>query len=375
MKAICDRSALLDAVSSLSSVVVARTPKPILTCIKMSAGDGEMTLISTDLEIALQLTITQVDIQQEGDVVIPADKLLQILRELSEPTVSIETDGNDTHLRGADSHFKVLGYPAGEYPPVQEFPSDDRVTMQIDASDLQQLVTRTVFATARENSRYAINGVLMVQDKKKLDFVATDGRRLAVARGVCTPGKAAPEEEARSIIPTKALSILIRLLGDPEGTVSIAVTENQVLFNIADGGRTAILASNMVDGTFPPYEDVIPKDQDIRVSFNSDTLASAVRQAALLTNEESRGVRLNFTTDSLTLSSRAPELGEAEVKIGLESYEGDEIEIGFNPTYITDVLKIVQTEQIQLELKAPTKPGILRAGDEFLCVIMPVNLQ
>jgi DNA polymerase-3 subunit beta len=374
MKAICDRSALLEAVNALGAVVVTRTPKPILMCIKIAADEERLTLSSTDLEIALQLTVDQVDVTEPGEAVILADKLQQILRESSDATVTIETDGHDTHIKAVDAHFKVLGYPAGDYPPVPEFPGDDRVIMELKADTLIGLVSRTVFATARENSRYAINGVLMSQSKKKLELVATDGRRLAISRGECTPGAAA-DDDVKAIIPTKALSVLTKLLHDPGSPIRVAITENQALFSIGGNGEPdAILSSNLVEGAFPPYEDVIPKDQDKRVSFPVDALSSAVRRAALLTNEESRGVRFAFQGDALTLSSRAPEIGEAEIRVDMEGYSGDEIEIGFNPTYVLDVLKVAHAPEIEIELKAPAKPGVLRIGNEFVCVIMPVSL-
>jgi DNA polymerase-3 subunit beta len=375
MKLICERSALLEAVTALSSVAAARTPKEVLRCVKMTAEDGVLTLTSTDLEIALQFAITQVDIQEDGETVTYADKLLQILRESGDQTVTIESDGNDSHIRGSDSHFKVLGFPPGEFPPIPEFPEDEQITMELPAGDLHQLISRTVFATARENSRYAINGVLLVKTGKQLELVATDGRRLALAKGNCKTGKEAAEE-TRCIIPTKALSVLIKLVHEPDAEVQVALTENQALFRFAEqDGVSAMLSTKTVEGTFPPYEDVIPRDQDKKVVFACDELASAVRRAALLTNEESRGVRLSFTKDLLTLSSRAPELGEAEIKLPLTDYEGEEIDIGFNPAFITDALKVVHTQEVQIELKAPTKPGIIRSGSDFLCVIMPVNLQ
>jgi DNA polymerase III subunit beta len=375
MKLICERSALLEAVLALSSVAAARTPKEVLRCIKMTAGDGVLTLTSTDLEIALQFAITQVDIQDPGETVILADKLLQILRESADQTVTIETDGNDSHIRGADSHFKVLGFPAGEFPPIPDFPADDQITMELSAGDLHQLIVRTVFATARENSRYAINGVLLVKTGKQLELVATDGRRLALARGSCKSGKNAADE-SRCIIPTKALNVLTKLVHEAEANVQVAITENQVLFRFAEAaGVSSMLSTKTVEGTFPPYEDVIPRDQDKKVVFACDELASAVRRAALLTNEESRGVRLSFKEDLLTLSSRAPELGEAEIKLPMAGYEGEEIEIGFNPAFITDALKVIHTQEVQIEMKASTKPGIIRSGSDFLCVIMPVNLQ
>jgi DNA polymerase III subunit beta len=392
MKVICDRGALMDAINLVSGAVAARTPRVQLTCVKLTAtktgGSGDLTLSATDAEVALKLTLTQVDVQQPGEALIPADKLRQIISaEDREPTLTIEVENEVCHIRGADAHFKVFGYPPADFPPIPDFGSlatgtsdhpKAKAMITHPAGSLAQLVARTLFATARENSRYAINGVLLKRDGKRLEMVATDGRRLALARAALTGG----EKDAKPvtcIIPTKALTMLQKLIHEHDEPVQIAVTDNQILFSFgtaASPGR-AVLVSNLVEGAFPPYEDVIPKDQDKKVTFDRDAVSSAVRRAALLTNEESRGVRLAFhgKGKQLELSSRAPEMGEANVKVDLAGYEGDDIEIGFNPQFIVDALKVMNESEVIMELKAPGKPGLIKSGNDFIYVVMPVTLQ
>ena len=210
--------------------------------------------------------------------------------------------------------------------------------------------------------------MLVERDGNKLVVVATDGRRLAMAKGSC---KSAAEGNRTAIVPTKALNMIQRLFNEEDQTVSVKVAENQIMFSADD----AMLASNLVEGNFPPYRDVVPKDGDKKATIHTDLFASAVRRAALLTNEESKGVRLEFKADGLTLSSRAPETGEAEINVEVAKYDGEEIAIGFNPAFILDALKVAQTEEVGLEFKAPNKPGVLRTGPDFLYVIMPVNLS
>jgi DNA polymerase III subunit beta len=393
MKVICDRGALLDAINLISGVVAARTPRPQLQCVKITARKsgkaGEMTLSATDAEISLRLQTSQVDVQEPGEALIPADKLRAIVHaEEGEATLTLESDQDACHIRGADARFKVFGYPPSEFPPIPEF---DRVAagkegkakaiFSHNAGALNNMISRTLFATARENSRYAINGVLMKRDGKRLEMVATDGRRLALCRQNISGGGGGGEAENVScIIPTKALALLQKLIDDPESSVQIAITENQVLFNLGsseEGGKGAVLTSNLVEGTFPPYDEVIPKDQDKKIIFDRDVLSSAVRRAALLTNEESRGVRLKFNggEKQVEFSSRAPEMGEAEINVDISSYEGGDIEIGFNPTFITDALKVIPDAEVIMELKAANKPGLIRSGQDFVYVVMPVNLQ
>lgn len=393
MKVICDRSALLDAINTVSGAVAARSPRVQLTCVKLTAtktaGVGELTLCATDAEIALKLKLSQVDVQEPGEALIPADKLRQIVSaEDNEPTLTIEMTQDTCHIRGADAHFKVFGFPAADFPPIPDFQAvvqggtgapKARAVFTQQAGVLDAIVARTLFATARENSRYAINGVLMKRDGKKLEMVATDGRRLALCR-CAVSGTADKDAKPMScIIPTKALSQFQKLVRDAEEPVHVAVTDNQVLFSFGsdkDPNR-AVLVSNLVEGTFPPYEDVIPRDQDKKITFDRDVLLSAVRRASVLTNEESRGVKMKFTakTKKLELTSRAPEMGESDVKVDISSYEGDDVEIGFNPAYITDALKVLPNPEVIMELKASNKPGLIKSGTEFVYVVMPVNLQ
>jgi len=370
MKVICDRAALADAVNVVGSVVAARSPSPVLLCVKLKAAGGQLMLSATDLEVAMRLGVDQVDVQAEGEALLPADKLAQIVRASDDPTLTLETDDHAVHIRGADSHFKVFGYDPSEAPAIREF-EGMKVSAEIDGGILQTLIARTLFAAAAEHSRYAINGVLFDRDGRKLQLVATDGRRLAVAKGTCHTG----DGKSRTIVPVKALSLLGKLINDPETPVRIALDESQILFQVGQGPDSALLTSNLVEGAFPPFEDVIPKDQDKRVTFEAGALSSAIRRAALLTNEESKGVRLSFHEDKLTLTSRAPEMGEAEIQLDLRDYSGEPVDIGFNPGFITDALKVVGTADVIIELKAPNKPGVIKTGQDFTYVIMPVNLQ
>ncbi|MBO6512363.1 MAG: DNA polymerase III subunit beta [Phycisphaerales bacterium] len=389
MKVICERAALLEAVNQVSGVVASRSPRPQLTCIKLTATTDaqgpELVLSGTDAEIALSVRIARVEVEQEGSALIPADKLRQIISaEDNEPTLTIKSSGETTHIRGADAHFQLHGFDAADFPQLADFSSVSKGSasspaaksiFSLEAGTLDTLIARTLFAAARENSRYAINGVLLVRDGKKLDLIATDGRRLAKCHATID----SKGDPAQCIIPSKALSMIQKLTADENEAVHIAVTDNQavIVFGEDPTDARATLSSNLVEGTFPPYEDVIPKDQDIKVSFNRDVLASAVRRAALLTNEESRGVRLAFNggEKSLELSSRAPEMGEATIQVELAAYDGDDIEIGFNPAFITDALKVVNDSEVMIELKSGNKPGLFKAGSDFVYVVMPVNLS
>ncbi len=394
MKVVCDRDALLDAVNVVAGVVNARSPKPQLACIRLTAevedGAGTLHLEATDAEVALKLSILSVTVEEPGAALVPADKLRQIIgAEDNEPTLTLETDNATVHIRGQDAHFQIFGYNATDFPELPTFASiasgktgpKPKDVFNAPAGTLVTLISKTLFASARENTRYAINGVLMKRDGKNLEMVATDGRRLALCKATIA-GAPKSDKPASCIVPSKALGLLQKLAGDPEEDVAVAVTDTQAVFALgataADGtGARATLASSLVEGTFPPYEDVIPKDQDKKATFDKDVLGSAVKRAALLTNEESRGVRMSFNakTRQLELASRAPEVGEATIQVDLPAYDGDDVEIGFNPQFIAEALRVVPENEVTLELKSSSKPGLIKAGGDFVYVVMPVNLQ
>jgi DNA polymerase-3 subunit beta len=297
---------------------------------------------------------------------VPADKIRDIVRESVDDTLSIEITGDTANIRGQDSHFKIFTQKTSEFPPVPDF--EGEADLEIPGGLLKQLIGQTIFATQKDATRYAFNGVLFAIKGKKLALVSTDGRRLAMSKGDLISDKLT--EGAKVIVPTKALTLLDKLIADPEDTVGMQVRENQVMFHTS----SATLTTNLVEGQFPPFEDVIPKDCDKKMTAATADFLGAIRRAALLTTEESKGVRLQFTKKGLVVTSRSPESGEATVNFPCK-YEGTDVEIGFNPTFLTDALRVVDSDEISLELTASNRPGLLKGGPNFLYVIMPVNLQ
>ena len=368
MKVICNRGALLEALTVAGNVVAARTPKPILQCVKLSAADNALTLSATDLEVAIRYTDNQVQIEQTGEVLVPADKFRDIVRESVDDTLAIEITGDTANIRGQDSHFKIFTQKAADFPNVPGF--EGEADFQIIGGALKQLIAQTLFAAAKESSRYAFNGVLLNAKNKKVHMVATDGRRLAQANGDLLNSSKIDKDGVKAIIPAKALQLIDKLIDDPEEAVGFQITETQVIVHTSN----ATLTSSLVEGQFPPYEDVIPKDCDKKMIASTADFLSAIRRASLLTTEESKGVRLHFSKKGLILTSRSPESGEATINFPCK-YEGSDVEIGFNPQFLVDALRIVDNDEISLELTAANRPGLLKGGPNFQYVIMPVNLQ
>ena len=365
MKVIAQTAALQEALALAGSIVVSRTPKPVLQCIKLIAAEDTLTLMATDLEVGCRYQITAVKVEEPGEALVPADRLTGIVRESSgDETLTIETDKEATHLKGAGSHFKVLGYDPSEYPVVAEFPG--KADFQVPSAVLSDMIVKTLFATAKAHSHYAISGVLWEASGKKLQLVATDGHRLAQVKG-SLPKTASGS--AAAIVPVKLMGLIQRLSTETEDMFEVKIDENQILLRTS----RATLLSSLVQGNFPKYADVIPKECTRKATINTAEFEHRIRQAALLTNEESRGVKLNFQPKVVTLSSRAPETGEAEVQCPIK-LDGDPVEIGFNPSFMIDALRVVDAEEITVEMNASGKPAVLKAGDDFLYVLMPVDL-
>jgi DNA polymerase-3 subunit beta len=301
MKVMFNRTVFQEALALVGSIIPSRTPKPILQCIRLTAEKNRVRLCATDLEVGITYHLDQVEIAEEGDVVIPADKLGSIVRESIDETISLEESEATVHLRGSDSHFTIYGHDPEQYPMVPGF--EGKADLEVTLGQIQEGIEQSLFAAARESTRYALNGVLWEVVGKKLSLVATDGRRLA--RCVVSLQKAGHAPEGRIIVPAKAMSLLEKLSGDSSATVSVRLVDNQ----IAIACEPVTISSNLVEGNFPKYEDIIPKDYEKKITLATGPVLSAVKRAALLANEDSKGIKLALEKGKMTFSSRAPETG------------------------------------------------------------------
>lgn len=370
MKTKLPRQEFQDALTAVATLAGGRTTKPILGCVRLTVGEGRMELGATDGEAALQLGVPTLTVKQSGQTVVQADRLLGIIRELADVEIWLEADSARCIIRGEGSEFKIHVQAVEDFPPLPGF--DDKPDMVIDGEQIHRMIGWTIYAAARETSRYAINGILWEKQGKNLFLIATDGRRLARTGGTFRDCRSS---DFQFIVPSKALSIFERVFPPAkesgEWQVDIKLMPNQVLFRSGD----KVLSTTLVEGHFPKYEDVIPKDSDKRARINRMDFYGAIRRAALLTTEESRAVKLSFSREQLVITSQSPEEGEATIQIPI-TYDGEELEIGFNPAFVSDALRAVNFEEVHVELREPARPGIISGGDkqEFLYVVMPVSL-
>jgi DNA polymerase-3 subunit beta len=368
MKVQFNREGLSQALALLTSIVPERTPKPILRCVKIDAAKDSVRIYGTDLEVGINYVLAAADVQQPGQVVVPAGRLAAVVRESTDETLLLEAKDSKCDIKGADSHFSIYGQEASQFPAMPELKGQADIELLLDS--MKAGIAQCLFATAKESTRYAINGVLWEMKGKKLTLVATDGRRLARSRVNLTANPSDKAAAAKLIVPAKTMSLLEKLAGNGKDKVLVHLVDSQVMFACGN----VIISSILVEGNFPKYEDIIPSDYQKKITLPTEVALSAVKRAALLTSEESRGIKLAASKNKLVFSARAPETGDAEVDVTVD-YTGEPIEIGFNPQFLADCLRVVGEPQFDLELGQSDTPGLIKAGANFLYVLMPINLS
>ena len=368
MKAKFNRIALAEALTLVTSVIPVRTTKPILQCLKIEVNENAASICATDFELGITCAVLQVDVEQAGTVVVPADRFTAIIRESIDEVISIEVSEAACQIRGADSHFTIYGYDVSQYPAVPGFEGEGQIG--INLAKLQEGVEHCLFATAKENTRYALNGVLWEITGKSLVLVGTDGRRLAKVKVNLATTMSQELQAVKRIVPTKAMALVDKIGGGEKEKVEIQFSDNRIIMRC----NGVVISSNLVEGNFPKYEDIIPTENDKKVELNTTATLSAVRRAALLINEESKGIKLSLDKNLLVFSSRAPEMGDAQIEMAVE-YQGPPIEIGFNPQFLVDVLRVIKKEKFELYLGQADRPGMVKSGTNFVYIVMPVNLK
>ncbi len=370
MKTRLPRGRFVEALAAVATVTGGRTTRPILSCVRLATEGEGLELSGTDGEVGLRLGVDAFSVAEPGETVVLAERLLSVVREMPDAELRLEADERCCVVSGAGSEFKLFAQPAADFPPVPGF--EDGPDLVLDTRALRTMIGLVIYAAARETSRYAINGVLWEKRGRRLWLVATDGRRLARAGGSVLESGSADFE---AIVPAKALNVFERVFvggrSDTESRVEVRVLPNQMVLR----GEGRVLSTVLVEGAFPKYEDVIPRESSRRARVDREALYGAVRRAAILTSDEARAVRLAFEPAGLVVTAQSPEQGEARVELPLE-FEGDRLEIGFNPAFINDALKALTCQQVCLELQDGFRPGVISGGDknEFLYVVMPVSL-
>lgn len=367
MKLHCHKASLATAFQVVSGVVPTRTPKEILRNVMLQTRDGVTTLSGTDLEIGIRYEIPGVEVEKSGDALLPAARMISILRELTEPTLDLEVTEEGLRIRSGQSDFILSAGDATEFPSVAEF--EDSAYHAVAGNLLREAIRRTVFATDVESTRYALGGVLLELEDDAVTLAATDSRRLAVVKSACRKEGTIESDNASPVIPSKAMTLIERSIADDDEEVRIAIHANDAL--IKSGHAT--ISCRLVEGRFPKYRDVIPAQSTHSVDFVAGQFLSAVRQAQIVTNEESRGVDFTFTNGVLKMNSKAADIGKSTIELPID-YSGDDLTITFDPRFVAEFLRVLEPEKnVKLDLIDAESAAVLRTDDAYTYVIMPLS--
>jgi len=364
MKFTAAREALLKPLQAVIGVVERRQTMPILSNVLLVVKDGSLSVTATDLEVEL-VAQADVDTESGGEITVSGRKLLDICRALPDGTeVTISVSGEKLNIRGGRSRFNLATLPAAEFPVVEDIKAGQKITVSQEA--LGRLIEKTHFSMAQQDVRYYLNGMLLETGKGRLKAVATDGHRLALCQAEIDGGV----DEQQVIVPRKGVLELQRLLSG-DGDLNIELGTNHIRIQL-DGIR---FTSKLIDGRFPEYERVIPKESSNELTADRGAFKGALQRTAILSNEKYRGIRLVIRDSGVVLQAHNPEQEEAEEELEVE-YSGEDIEIGFNVNYLLDALGAVDGEEVCLSVQDSNSSCLVRqpGKDDCTFVVMPMRL-
>jgi DNA polymerase III subunit beta len=366
MKLTCERDKLLHAFQLASGVAPVRSPKPILENIKLEVTGEQGTLMATDLEVGIRIEVQGITVEAPGSVILPIKRVGSILRESTDDKLRIESDGSKMRIRGDRSEFQLPTQNPDEFPIVRPF--EEQKYHEMPARFFREMVRRTVYATDTESSRYALGGVLLELAEKGVTGVGTDGRRLARQEG---PAEAVGGHQTgeHTVIPTKAIQLMERAIADNEENIQIAARENDVLLK----SKQTTIYSRLVEGRYPKWRDVFPRYEEmLKVEMTVGPFYSAVRQAAIVTSEERRGVDFQFGDGRLVLTGHGAEWGESRIELPI-AYDGAEIPVKLDPRFLADFLKVLDPDRtFTLHLRDSEAAVVCTTDDGYAYVIMPL---
>lgn len=381
MKLSFKKSDLLNAIQTVQSSISVKSTLPILSNIlfhvdKPSKGtESQVRLEATDLEVGVRCTV-KAEVSDEGKITIPAKKFGDLVREMPDGK-EIElstTDGKKIELKCGKVKATLVALPSEDFPVIPEFPKSE--SFQLSRAIFREMIRKTSFAVSNDETRHVLNGIFFSVKGGELKMVATDGRRLAL---ISKEG-AEKKLDASAIIPSKAINELQRLLSldqrEEEDWIQIAPSQNQIAFKWISAEEEIVLVSRVIDGTFPNYDQVIPKAKEIELKIQTSEILSAVKRAALFAQDRGGSVRFSLGKKFLKISANTQGIGEEEEEIEVD-YDGPNFEIAFNPAFLLDVLKNNDHNQIRFEFSTALNPGVVKPSDNdrYICVIMPMRLQ
>ncbi len=360
----------------VSNVVSSKPQMPVLNNVLIKAENGKVLLTTTNLDLGIRCSITA-DIEEDGEITLPVKRLEKIVASTPEKEITVESsDGQTAKIRsGRYEAPRFNGLKSEDFPPLPSFVNQH--SFELSASELATMLRSVSYAQSNDENRYILNSVYFNFDGGKLTLVATDGRRLAlIARDIPMQDG----DEGSIILPAKTVAELEKLLAQGK-TVKISFNERQVAFDIGMGedseGRGLVgsiyLVSKIVEGSYPNYKQVIPKETDRRIKLERELVSETVQRVSIMTNDKQNSVKLRISENSLEVSGQSAEFGESRETIDVE-YSGPEVQIGFNPDFLLSPLRNLTKDEVFFEFKDEMSPGVFKTLDNFVCVVMPLRV-
>ncbi len=365
MKVVIAKADLVNIIAKIQNIVPAKPAIPILANVLLEAVDDQLIVSATDLTVSIRC-FSPAKVIEEGSIALPARRFFQLIRELTAPQVKITAETNETaEITTGTSVFKINGMNKSEFPHLPDLAGSPE--LQLGKSTLKEMLSKTVFAAAKEDSRFTLNGVQLQVAGQKATFIGTDGKRLSK---IAAPVAIDPAMQGSYIIPLKAVEEMIKILDDSETAATLTVAYDKV--SLETGSLTLI--SKLLAGQYPDVDRVIPEKVVSRFSMHREELMALLRQVSLFTSDTSNSVRFSFETGQLHLTALSHEIGEGRVSMPVD-YSGPKLDIAFNPYFFLDILRHSKDETIRFGLNDAHNPGIVTDSTNALFVIMPMRLN
>jgi DNA polymerase-3 subunit beta len=373
MKIRCDRSNLVECLTSIAGVVPANSPKPILSDFFLSTQGGSLLVEATDLDICGRALVHKVEVERDGRLALPSARLLSIIKEIPDDLVTIvsRADPPGATIEAGGYQFKILGNSPDEYPTLRE--PETHATVSLRRERLHDSLKRVSVAASRDPTRYQLNGVYISIEKGRVSFTATDGKRLTHDHFRLDDGI---DGNHTVILPNQAVEIFLRVLSThslPDETVTLAFSSTHLTLKTRDHQ----ISSNLIEGLYPNYQSVFPPEPKVRIKAQRLALLSAARSASLTTDKQTLTVLFRITPESLVMESNAKDVGESRIQIRIEA-QGDgfsveqPLDVRFNPVYFIDALRTFEEDDVVLEFTDAKRPVIFKSTGNYRHLVMPL---
>jgi DNA polymerase III subunit beta len=375
MKVTCQRDSLQMACQLVSAAVPAHTTIPALKNFKATAQDDALTLVAYDPTqgVGIRYTLNGITVARAGSCILPKDQLIQILRESNDPDISLDA-GKDAIVAKAGGRYEMLSLDVNDFPDIPAFDDGGRYH-EVSAGTLRTMIRRTQFAADKKDTtaKFQLQGVLWEAEGKEARLIATDTKRLALCHGTATTYGAPETSKVLHLVPLKAVGILERNLTSDNELVRVGLRNNDALFQT----ENAMIYTSLLQGKFPPYRDIFAKtrkEATKKVPLPTDAFLSRVRQAAIMTDDESKRVDMVFEAGKVTMTARGAQTGSSEVVLELPEYDSEKTEIAFDSNYLIEFLRAMEGEPtVTLEMSTGTRAALFTCGEGYAYLVMPLT--